>query len=64
MKPGKGWLGQKKFLVVKRSVRRTRRTHTPAFRAQVAFATLRTSVDLPAAAFQNTATFFVGRTAT
>jgi transposase-like protein len=35
------WSGEKEFLMVKKSARRTRRTHTPAFKAQVALAALR-----------------------
>lgn len=41
MKPGRGRLGKKQFLMVKKSARRTRRTHTPAFKARVALAALR-----------------------
>jgi transposase len=41
MKPGRGWPGEKEFLMKKKSARRTRRTHTPAFKAQVALAALR-----------------------
>jgi len=33
--------GEKEFLMVKKSVRRTRRTHNPAFKACVALAALR-----------------------
>ncbi len=38
-----GWnmLGEKEFLMVKKSARRTRRTHNPAFKARVALAALR-----------------------
>jgi len=35
------WLGRQEFSMVKKSARRTRRTHTPAFKAQVALAALR-----------------------
>jgi hypothetical protein len=41
MVPGRRWLGENEFLMVKKSARRTRRTHTPAFKAQVALAALR-----------------------
>jgi transposase len=41
MMPGRRWLGEKGFLMVKKSARRTRRTHTAAFKAQVAVAALR-----------------------
>jgi transposase len=41
MKPGRTRLGEKEFSMVKKSARRTRRTHTPAFKAQVAVAALR-----------------------
>ena len=33
--------GEKEFLMVKKSARRTRRTHNPAFKARVALAALR-----------------------
>jgi transposase-like protein len=33
--------GEKEFLMVKKSARRTRRTHSPAFKARVALAALR-----------------------
>jgi transposase-like protein len=38
-----GWKmpGEKEFLMVKKSARRTRRTHNPAFKARVALAALR-----------------------
>ena len=38
-----GWKqsGEKKFLMVKKSARRTRRTHNPVFKARVALAALR-----------------------
>ena len=36
MKLGRNRFGEKEFSMVKKSVRRTRRTHTPAFKAQVA----------------------------
>lgn len=38
-----GWeqLGEKEFLMVKKSARRTRRIHNPAFKARVALAALR-----------------------
>ena len=37
-----GWKqsGEKEFLMVKKSARRTRRTHNPAFKARVALAAL------------------------
>ena len=37
-----GWIqfGEKEFLMVKKSARRTRRTHDPAFKARVALAAL------------------------
>ena len=38
---GRKWLGEKEFLMVKKSARRTRRTHTPVFKARVALAALR-----------------------
>jgi transposase len=38
---GRGRPGEKEFSKVKKSARRTRRTHSPAFKAQVALATLR-----------------------
>ena len=38
---GREWLGEKEFLVVKKSARRTRRTHTPVFNARVALAAVR-----------------------
>jgi transposase len=41
MKSGRGRSDEKEFLMVKKSARRTRRTHTPAFKAQVAVAALR-----------------------
>jgi transposase-like protein len=41
VKPGRGRLGEKEFSMVKKSARRTRRTHSPAFKAQVALAALR-----------------------
>jgi transposase len=41
VEPGRGRLGEKEFLMVKKSARRTRRTHNPAFKAQVALAALR-----------------------
>jgi len=41
MKPGRGRSGEKEFSMKKKSARRTRRTHTPAFKAQVALAALR-----------------------
>lgn len=34
-------LGEKEFLMVNKSARRTRRTHNPAFKARVALAALR-----------------------
>jgi transposase-like protein len=39
--PGRGRLGEKGFSMVKKSARRTRRTHSPAFKARVALAALR-----------------------
>ena len=38
-----GWKqsGEKEFLMVKKSARRTRRTHNPVFKARVALAALR-----------------------
>ena len=41
MMPGRRWLGEKEFSMVKKLARRTRRTHTPAFKARVALAALR-----------------------
>jgi transposase len=41
VKLGRGRPGEKEFLMVKKSARRTRRTHTPAFKAQVALAAVR-----------------------
>jgi transposase len=41
MMPGRRRLGEKEFPMAKKSARRTRRTHTPAFKAQVAVAALR-----------------------
>jgi transposase len=41
MKLSRRRLGRQEFLMVKKSARRTRRTHTPAFKAQVAVAALR-----------------------
>jgi transposase len=38
---GRGRSGEKEFSMVKKSARRTRRTHSPAFKAQVALAALR-----------------------
>lgn len=38
---GRGRLGEKVFSMVKKSARRTRRTHGPAFEARVALAALR-----------------------
>jgi transposase len=38
---GRGWLGEKEFSMVKKSGRRTRRTHTAGFKARVALAALR-----------------------
>jgi transposase-like protein len=38
---GRGRPGKKEFSMVKKSARRTRRTHSPAFKAQVALAALR-----------------------
>ena len=35
------WSGEKEFLMVKKSARRTRRTHTAEFKARVALAALR-----------------------
>jgi len=35
------WSGEKEFLMVKKSARRTRRTHTAAFKARVALAAIR-----------------------
>ena len=35
------WSGEQEFLMVKKSARRTRRTHTPAFKARVALAAIR-----------------------
>jgi transposase-like protein len=39
--PGRRRLGEKEFPMVKKSARRTRRTHSPAFKARVALAALR-----------------------
>jgi transposase-like protein len=39
--PGRERLDEKEFSMVKKSARRTRRTHTPAFKARVALAALR-----------------------
>jgi transposase len=39
--PGRGRLGEKEFSMVKKSARRTRRTHSPVFKARVALAALR-----------------------
>ncbi len=41
MRLGRERSGEKEFLMVKKSARRTRRTHTPAFKARVAFAAVR-----------------------
>jgi transposase len=41
LKLGRCRSGKKEFFMVKKSARRTRRTHTPAFKAQVALAALR-----------------------
>jgi transposase len=41
IKPGRSRSGKKEFFMVKKSARRTRRTHTPAFKARVALAALR-----------------------
>jgi transposase-like protein len=41
MMPGRSRLGEKEFLMVKKSARRTRRTHTATFKARVALAALR-----------------------
>jgi transposase len=41
IKPGRCRSGKKEFFMVKKSARRTRRTHTPAFKARVALAALR-----------------------
>jgi transposase len=41
IEPGLGRPGKKEFLMVKKSARRTRRSHSPAFKAQVAFAAIR-----------------------
>jgi transposase len=40
-KPGRGRLGKKEFSMVKKSGRRTRRTHTAEFKARVALAAVR-----------------------
>jgi transposase-like protein len=39
--PGRLWSGEKEFSMVKKSARRTRRTHTAIFKARVALAALR-----------------------
>jgi transposase len=39
--PGRYWSGEKEFSMVKKSARRTRRTHTAIFKARVALAALR-----------------------
>jgi transposase-like protein len=39
--PGRARLGEKEFSMVKKSARRTRRTHSPVFKARVALAALR-----------------------
>ena len=41
LEPGRRGSGEKEFSTVKKSARRTRRTHSPAFKAQVALAALR-----------------------
>ena len=41
VKPGRGRPGEKAFLVVRKSARRTRRSHSPALKARVALAALR-----------------------
>ena len=41
MRLGREWSGEKAFLMVKESARRTRRTHTAAFKARVALAAIR-----------------------
>ena len=41
VKPGRGRPSEKAFLRVKKSARRTRRSHSPAFKARVALAALR-----------------------
>lgn len=41
MKLGRNGLGEKELSMVKKSARRTRRTHTPAVKVQVAVAALR-----------------------
>ena len=41
MKLGRGRSSEKEFLMVKKSARRTRRTHNPIFKARVALAALR-----------------------
>ena len=41
MKSGPEWLDRQKYLVVNKLARRTRCTHTPAFKARVALAILR-----------------------
>src|SRR5271166_1630575 len=39
--PDRRWSGEKEFSMVKKSARRTRRTHTAIFKARVALAALR-----------------------
>ena len=41
MRLGREWSGEKAFLMVKESARRTRRTQTAAFKARVALAAIR-----------------------
>lgn len=41
MKPSREWLAEKEFFMIKKSTLRTRRMHTPTFKAQVALAALR-----------------------
>jgi transposase len=41
MRLDRKWSGEKEFLMVKKSARRTRRTHSPVFKARVALAALR-----------------------